>query len=287
MRLNLTTTRKRLATALLPFAALGSAGWKFVDQKQRELIFRPELDQSTGLAVNLQYQELWIPLARSAANGIANAMLHAWWLPAAQSNAPVILFLHGARWSLYGNANRIAYWHALGYSLLAIDYRGFGKSPGELPTEASVYEDAQTAWAFLKRLQPHAQRRFVYGHSLGGAIAIDLAAKNRDLAGLIVESTFTSIRDMAKVVASRWLPLGPMVTHRFDSLSKVSALDVPILFMHGAGDEVVPHHMSLRLHAAAREPKRLAIFPGAAHGDACWKGDTSYRAAVREFIASA
>jgi fermentation-respiration switch protein FrsA (DUF1100 family) len=194
------------------------------------------------------------------------------------------LFLHGARWSLFGNADRIAYWHNLGYSLLAIDYRGFGKSPGELPTEASVYEDAQSAWAFLRSLQPGVTRRFVYGHSLGGAVAIDLAAKNDDLAGVIVESTFTSIRDMAKIVASRWLPLGPVVTHRFDSLSKIGSINAPVLLIHGAADEVVPHHMSLRLHAAAREPKRLAIFADAGHGDTCWKGDAAYRNAVRDFI---
>jgi uncharacterized protein len=279
MRLSLTTTRKTLLAALVPFAALGSAGWSFLDQKQRELIFRPQQDSAPGTALDLNYQEVWIPLARAA-----ETALHAWWMPALRSDAPTILFLHGARWSLFGNANRIAYWHNLGYSLLAIDYRGFGKSPGELPTEASVYEDSHSAWEHLKRLQPDAGRRYVYGHSLGGAIAIDLAAKNRDLAGVIVESTFTSIRDMTKVVASRWLPLGPMVTHRFDSLAKIGTVDAPVLFMHGSADEVVPHQMSLRLHAAARQPKRLAIFDDVGHSDACWKVDSDYRATVRQFI---
>lgn len=279
MRLNLSTTKKHLATALLPFAALGSAGWNFLDHKQRELIFRPELDSVAGTSLDLDYQEVWIPLARAA-----ETALHAWWLPAAQRGAPTILFLHGARWSLFGNADRIAYWHKLGYSLLAIDYRGFGKSPGELPTEASVYEDTQSAWDHLKRLQPDAARRYVYGHSLGGAIAIDLAANNRELAGVIVESTFTSIRDMTKVVAARWLPLAPMVRHRFDSLAKIGGVSAPVLLMHGTADEVVPHEMSLRLHAAAREPKRLAIFGGVGHSDACWKVDADYRAAVRQFI---
>jgi uncharacterized protein len=280
MRLSLGTTRKTLLAALVPFAALGSAGWSYLDHKQRELIFDPQQDSAAGVSLDLSYQEVWIPLARAA----AETALHAWWMPALRADAPTILFLHGARWSLFGNADRIAYWQNLGYSLLAIDYRGFGKSPGELPTEASVYEDAHSAWEYLKKLQPEAGRRFVYGHSLGGAIAIDLAAKNRDLAGVIVESTFTSIRDMTKVVASRWLPLGPMVTHRFDSLAKIGSVQAPVLLMHGTADDVVPHQMSLRLHAAAREPKRLAIFTDVGHSDACWKVDQDYRNAVREFI---
>jgi uncharacterized protein len=284
MRLNLATTRKTLAAALLPFAALGAAGWNYLDHKQRELIFRPESDQASGLSVDLSFEEMWLPLARAG----AEAALHAWWLPAAAVDAPTILFLHGARWSLFGNANRIAYWHSLGYSLLAIDYRGFGKSPGELPTEASVYEDAQSAWEHLKRFQPDAKRRLIYGHSLGGAIGIDLAAKNGgDFAGLIVESTFTNIRDMAKIVASRWLPLGPAITQRFDSIAKIGSIQAPILLMHGTADEVVPHEMSLRLHQAARDPKHLAMFTDAAHGDACWKADGDYRKAVREFIGAA
>ena len=279
MRPSLATTRKTLLAALVPFAALGSAGWSYLDHKQRELIFRPEVDSAIGTSLDLNYQEIWIPLARAV-----ETALHAWWLPAARRDAPTILFLHGARWSLFGNADRIAYWHNLGYSLLAIDYRGFGKSPGALPTEASVYEDTQSAWEHLKGLQPDAARRYVYGHSLGGAIAIDLAANNRDLAGVIVESTFTSIRDMTKVVASRWLPLERIVRHRFDSLAKIGSVTAPVLFMHGTADEVVPHQMSLRLHAAAREPKRLAIFGNVGHSDACWKVDADYRAAVREFI---
>lgn len=98
-------------------------------------------------------------------------------------------------------------------------------------------------------------------------MAIELAPKICDIGGLIVESTFTSIRNMAKVMAHRWLPVDPILTQHFDSLSKVSSLNTPALFMHGTEDQVVPHEMSGRLYAAAPEPKRLALFTDAGHSD--------------------
>jgi alpha-beta hydrolase superfamily lysophospholipase len=91
-------------------------------------------------------------------------------------DAPAILYLHGVRWNLTGQAFRIEQLRAMGYSVLAIDYRGFGQSRGDLPSEASVYEDARAAWERFTAMQPDAGKRLIYGHSLGGAVAIDLAA---------------------------------------------------------------------------------------------------------------
>ena len=109
---------------------------------------------------------------------------------------PAVLYLHGTRWNLTAQVRRISQLRELGFSVLAIDYRGFGESPGDLPSERTVYQDAQAAWERLVQLQPEAERRFIYGHSLGGAIAVDLAehlaeGNEPKAAGLIVESTFT------------------------------------------------------------------------------------------------
>ena len=103
--------------------------------------------------------------------------IHAWWWPAVAKDAPAVLYLHGTRWNLTGQTSRIDQLHAFGFSVLAIDYRGFGKSDGDLPSEQTVYEDARVAWNRLTELQPDASKRFIYGHSLGGAVAIDLAAR--------------------------------------------------------------------------------------------------------------
>ena len=107
--------------------------------------------------------------------------IHAWWWPTAP-DAPAILYLHGSRWNLAGQLFRIEQLHEFGFSVLAIDYRGFGQSDGDLPSEKTVYEDARVAWQRLVELQPDPALRFIYGHSLGGAVAIDLAAGLSDQA---------------------------------------------------------------------------------------------------------
>src|SRR4029453_8261572 len=94
----------------------------------------------------------------------------------ASSHAPAVLYLHGSRWNLTGQTSRIEQLRSFGFSVLAIDYRGFGKSDGDLPSEQTVYEDARIAWDRLVQLQPEPSLRFIYGHSLGGAVAIDLAS---------------------------------------------------------------------------------------------------------------
>src|ERR1700693_3357687 len=102
--------------------------------------------------------------------------IHAWWWPAKNPNAPAVLYLHGTRWSLTGQVFRLEQLRDFGFSVLAIDYRGFGKSDGDVPSERTVYEDAHAAWDWLVARQPDPARRFIYGHSLGGAVAVDLAA---------------------------------------------------------------------------------------------------------------
>jgi pimeloyl-ACP methyl ester carboxylesterase len=198
-----------------------------------------------------------------------------------------VLYLHGARWSLGGNLFRIARWQRMGFNVLAIDYRGFGRSDGELPSEAQAYADAQAAWEALRRREPDPARRFVFGHSLGGAVAIDLATRSPDMAGLVVESSFTSIRDMAEMTKYGYLPVGLILTQRFDSLAKVPKLAVPVLFIHGAEDRWVPPAMSERLHAAAPAPKRLVLVPGGGHSNVSAVAFEQYRREVLDFAASA
>ncbi len=136
--------------------------------------------------------------------------VHAWWWPAADPNAPAVLYLHGARWSLTGQVFRLEQLREFGFSVLAIDYRGFGKSDGDVPSERTVYEDARVAWDWLANRQPNPTKRYIYGHSLGGAVAVNLAATLSEVAtdgaepptttpldyvlpaaGLIIESTLS------------------------------------------------------------------------------------------------
>lgn len=247
---------------------------------QRALIFQPSgtVDR-TPASFGLAYEDVSIPL--SGAPAIA---LHGWWVPAADATAPPMLYLHGNDGNVASNLERVARLREIGFSVLAIDYRGYGASRGGPPSEALVYEDAEAAWNYLvaqRRVDP--ARAYIYGHSLGGAIAIDLGVRHPESAGVIAESTFTTLSAMARAAypmfATDWL-----LDQRFDSLDKVSRLRTPVLFIHGTADVEVPYAMSVALHAAAREPKRLLLVPGAGHEDCITAGAAIYRRALRDFV---
>jgi alpha-beta hydrolase superfamily lysophospholipase len=277
--------RRRLLVLAVALAAAGAGGCAALDVKQRELIFQPVKAYTASPADHgLAFEDVWLDVPRVAGEGAER--VHGWWIPAGVPDAPSVLYLHGARWSLGGNLFRIARWQRMGFNVLAIDYRGFGRSDGELPSETQAYADARAAWAALVAREPRAARRYVYGHSLGGAVAIDLATRRTDLAGLIVESSFTSIRDMAETTKYGFLPVGLILTQRFDSLAKVPTLAVPVLFVHGTGDRWVPSAMSERLHAAAPEPKRLLLVDGGGHSNVSGIAFDEYRRAIHEFVAS-
>lgn len=175
----------------------------------------------------------------------------------------------------------------MGFSVLAVDYRGFGQSRGPLPSERSVYQDALIAWEHLARLQPEASKRFIYGHSLGGAVAVNLAHELADdkqspqAAGLIVESSFTNLGDVATAVSNTSLPVRWLLSQEFDSLSKIGAVGVPVLIAHGRDDRYVPARFSEALFDAAREPKQLLLIDGANHNNSLRMAANSYRQALQ------
>ena len=266
----------RLAAAVLLVAAVG--GCAYLNEKQGELIFRPTKDTWWGYQrAGLAYEERWIPVG---ANG---DRLHAFWAPSDEAGAPVLLYLHGARWNLTGSVTRIERWRNLGFHVLAIDYRGFGKSTEASPSEQLAYEDAEAAWDYLARAEP-ARPRYIVGHSLGGAVAAELAVRRPDASGLVLEATFTSIRDMVEHTAWRFVPVGLILTQEFDTLSKVPRLRLPTLIVHGTSDRVVPYEMGERLYAAAAGPKRFIRVEGGSHHNLSSVAADQYRAAMREIF---
>ncbi len=276
------SVRALLALALL--AGTAAFGWIRLDAWQRQAIFA----SATG-------DQSWFrdPPAGTEIYDLDVApgqKVRAWFWQSPDPRAATVLYLHGARWNLNGSAFRMTRWTQMGYSVLAIDYRGFGQSTQVLPSEATAAADAAVAMQELARRQPDPARRFVYGHSLGGAIAIDLAARKdtAPYAGLIVESSFTSIRAMLHTLKWGRLPgAGLLVTQPFDSLDKVANLSRPVLFIHGTADTVVPPAMSDQLYAAAQHVapplKRLVKIEGATHSGAVRSGAV-YDEAVSSFI---
>ena len=278
------TRRPRLTVALLATAALLATGCIGLEQKERELTFRASHGEATwysGLPSGVQ--EITLPVeARPDAPRI-----HAWWWPDDDAKAPVVLYLHGARWNLTGSVNRIAQLRRFGFSVFAIDYRGFGKSDGDLPSEAMVYEDARAGWRWVTAHEPDPARRFIYGHSLGGAVAVDLAASlgdGRDGArGLIIESSFTNFADMTSEITRGLFP-SAMLTQKFDSLGKIAQVRMPVLVVHGQGDRYVPVRFSEALYAAAPGPKRLLLVPNGSHNNSLSVGGYDYQRTMVEFF---
>lgn len=277
--------RRRLSLMFLGcLLVLLPIGCAKLEQTERELVFRIEPGTArwfSGLPAGVEDVQLQSPALA------ADESLHAWWWPAPRKDAPALLYLHGSRWNLTGQLFRIEQLHAMGFSVLAVDYRGFGQSRGPLPSERSVYQDALIAWEHLARLQPEASKRFIYGHSLGGAVAVNLAHELADdkqspqAAGLIVESSFTNLGDVATAVSNTSLPVRWLLSQEFDSLSKIGAVGVPVLIAHGRDDRYVPARFSEALFDAAREPKQLLLIDGANHNNSLRMGANSYRQALQ------
>ncbi|NEO56012.1 MAG: alpha/beta fold hydrolase [Okeania sp. SIO3B5] len=276
---------------LISLATIYTSAFVLLRLLQNRLIFEPApLVLATPDTVNLPYQEVWLSIPNSNKQ---TEKISGWWIPQTKSNSRVILFLQGAKGNMAARKNsynleRVAKLYQLGFSVFMIDYRGYGNSQGRFPTEASVYEDALIAWNYLtqeKNFSP--EEIFVYGYSLGGAIAANLCLQQPQAAGLIAEGCFTSMKDMAKYRHRRRIqifPLNLLVTQKFDFINKVKLLEMPVLFIHGMEDRVVPVMMSQRLFAAAAAPKKLLLIPNAAHNDLAEVDSDRYLATLQEFF---
>ena len=248
---------------------------------QNRLIFEPQATERAAADFTFAIDEVTIPMRAGR--------IHGWWIPAAKREAKVVLYLHGNGETVSSSVREIAPLRELGYSVLLIDYRGFGRSEGAFPSEASVYEDAEAAWSYLVRSRGVApDNLYIYGHSLGGAVAIELARRHPEAAGLVVESSFTSIYDMARLEKRyAMLPLDLFLNQRFDSLRKVGSLKLAVLYLHGTADEIVPFAMGRRLFAASGGSASFVAIPGGGHEHDAAAGAATIRSALRAFVEGA
>ncbi|HEY8888100.1 MAG TPA: alpha/beta hydrolase [Gallionella sp.] len=272
---------RRIYISAAAIALLYVASCAYMWATQRDYIFEPTpLLQTTPDRLGMKFEELRIPVGSGADKG----ELQAWWIPAAVSNAPAILYLHGNDRNIASHLEHTLHLHLLGYNVLLSDYRGYGNSGGGKPSEAKVYEDAEAAWQYLiKQRGVNPREAFIYGHSLGGATAIDLAVHHPEAAGLITESTFTSMQAMGELEYG-YLPVGLLLNQRFDSLQKITGLKIPVLLIHGTWDKRVPVRMAQQLYDAAPQPKTLALIKGGEHSNSSTIGWIEYRDAVSAFV---
>jgi pimeloyl-ACP methyl ester carboxylesterase len=259
----------------------------FLLLRQNHYIFFPSsIIEKTPALFNLDYEDAWIPVSPKTRQ---IERIHAWWIPANEPEARVLLYLHGNGFNIGANIAHATRFHQLGFSVLLVDYRGYGRSQGGFPSESQVYQDAEAAWNYLiQKRQIPGNQIFVYGHSLGGAIAIDLAVSHPEAAGLILESTFTSMQAMVALSSQfRIFPVKLLLNQQFDSITKVKLLKMPVLFIHGTADSLVPVEMSKMLFAVAAEPKQIFLVPAAGHNDVADVAGNEYLQTIEEFVEQA
>ncbi len=263
----------------------------FLYLRQTHFIFFPATAvQITPSDFGRKFEEVAVPCSFGCATGDS---LAGWWLPPQQPNpssseSQVILYLHGNAGNIGDNAAHAVRLNRLGPAVFIFDYRGYGRSQGPFPSEARVNEDAESAWSYLVHQRKIESRHIViYGHSLGSGIALALAVRHPEAGGLIMESSYTSIHDMSvRNMIFRALPLGLLISQRFNSIDRVGELKIPVMFIHGADDKLIPAEMSRRLYAAAPQPKKLLIIPGAEHDNSAAVGGDLYLGPVSDFLHS-
>ena len=244
---------------LLKVLAAGGTGYAallaIVYLLQGALIYFPGTGREvlgTPSDVGLDYEEVWL----TTEDGVR---IVAWFVPARAARG-VALLTHGNAGNI---ANRVDYarlFHRLGFSLLLLEYRGYGRCEGK-PSEEGTYADARAAWRHLvaERRFP-AERIVLVGESLGGAVAARLAAEQRP-AALVLASTFVSVPELAAELYP-WLPVRQLARYRYDTLDALKHVSCPVLIAHSREDDIIPFHHGERLFAAAKEPKAFLQLAG-------------------------
>lgn len=268
---------------VLTILKIGAAAYAglcmLVFAKQSGYIYLPDR-QVTGTPADAGMPFENVPLVTS--DGVS---IHAWFVPAAGDSAAkgrTLLFCHGNAGDIADRIYSLQTFHNMGFNVMAFDYRGYGNSAGK-PSEHGTYEDARAAWRYLtdaRGIPPGSIALF--GRSLGAAVACELATE-LDAGALLMESTFSSAPDMAKMMFP-YLPCRMLCRFKYDSVSKIDKVNMPVLVAHSPLDEMIPFAHGRKLFEAAREPKMFIETTGE-HNTGGLDNDPAYRAAFAAFIA--
>jgi uncharacterized protein len=275
----------RVSIISLAFTLLVGCAW--FDHKQRELIYRPTQDRPATFK-GLQTQDVVFDLeVNNPTDPNTSDRVRMWWLPHADVKAPTLLYLHGTFRNLYHNHRKMEALRAAGFAVLAVEYRGWGDSSRITPSEATIYADANVAWRELVKRQPHPGKRVIFGHSMGTGVAVELASNKHvgaDYGGLILEASFTRLPDVAKAVGMLGTMASWFATQEFNSLAKISKVDVPILMLHGSADRTVPVALGQRLFEAAPRGAHWVEFVQGSHSGLDLEAPERYQQAVQSLI---
>jgi uncharacterized protein len=279
---------RSLGLTLLATLALSTSGCAWLDAKQRNIIYRPTPGVPADFASLRTGDERYFLSVPTAATQGADAppQIEMWWLPHADPTAPTLLYYHGTFRNLYQNLPKINALREAGFAILAVEYRGWGRSTVIVPSEQTIVQDARIAFNELKRRELRPSHRVIYGHSMGSGVAVEIAsslAAPADYGGLILESAFTSFPDIA--TEASWL--GRLVSsfnnERFASIDKIGKVQAPLLMLHGTVDKTVPIQLGERLFTAAQAPKEWRPIEGGGHSNLQDVGKEDYQKALVDF----
>ena len=245
---------------------------RFVFFPVAELLYTPN-------DVNLEYEDVRI----QTSDGLA---LQGWFISGkAETGSNVTwLWFHGNGGNIGHRIGELALaHHRTEANIFIFDYRGYGESEG-VPSEKGTYLDSHAVMEYLSSWSDVDPGRIVYlGHSLGAAVAVELALTQPPMAMVLV-SPFASVRDMANLTLP-FPPIGWLVRNHYDSISRIQQLDVPVLVLHGDQDETVPINQDRKLYRAANQPKRFQVLEGAAHNNTFEVAPEQYWGTIEAFLA--
>ncbi|HXM60560.1 MAG TPA: alpha/beta hydrolase [Terriglobales bacterium] len=267
---------------LLVLTYIGFGALFYFQQDQMAFPAPSQYAKATPADIGIAFEDLHIPVAGSE-------LLHAWWIPAAQPSDQVLLMFHGNGYVLeqaVGQGGEVISLHRLGANLLLLDYRGYGSSTPGIPNETRVYEDARAALSYLLNQRHVGIHNIIFmGRSIGTGPTTQLSVEHPDAGGLILESPFTSLTEAAKGIwYLRAFPLSLFVHNRFDNLSKIGSVQVPVLITVGTEDTLTPPAMANALFREANQPKQLYLVPGADHNDIVKVGGPALESHIRAFV---
>lgn len=209
--------------------------------------------------------------------------LHGWYAEGVESDLDLtLLWYHGNAGNITHRLENMRDLLDLGVNVFIIDYRGYGKSEGE-PDEPGLYKDGVAAYDYLIDEKDHTKDNIVlFGRSLGSAVAVEVATQ-REVRGMVLESAFTDAKAMARIIMP-FLPVGAVISSKFDSIGKIRDINVPVLFTHGDRDTIVPIDLGKELYKAANEPKTFYTIQGADHNDTYIVGGADYYQTIKKFL---
>jgi pimeloyl-ACP methyl ester carboxylesterase len=280
--------RKRSVTGVffrfvMVWVLVSASGCAWLDAHERQLIYRPT-PATVGESVNLRSGDERFFLEVPQQDAVQHIEL--WWLPHPDQNAPTLLYLHGTFRNLPQNLYKINALRDAGFAVLAVDYRGWGRSTAITPSEQTILQDAHVAWAELARRELRPAQRVIYGHSMGSGVAVDMASRlpsQSDYGALILESAFTSFPDVAAEAGLLASLVAFFNNERFASIDKIAKVQVPLLMIHGTQDGTIPIKLGLRLFEAANAPKQWLAIEGGQHSDLNLSAPTQYQAMLAAF----